>query len=114
MTREELNKLSFFVDGLDFTPEYTTIPIKENSEDGTIITDFDYIIIKTAEESYIEWLYNKDNPQLPQPDKISNLLNKLETTKSELVDTNLYITDLELQNFTLEERISSLESLLNR
>ena len=76
-------------DGMIFTPQF--------NEDGELI--------KNGEASYNEWLEAKDKPVEPTitpEEKISELEGQVVSLEEEVMVTNQYVTDLELELFELK------------
>lgn len=106
MTQQELEKLYINTNHGLFTPVYEYSDYILNEETN----EYEYtglLITKTSQEVYDEWLYNKDHPQPPQPDKISILEKEMEDLKSSQMGQDFIIDDL------VFEVIPMLETQIN-
>lgn len=70
MTHNELKQKHLSTDYGTVTPSYTSdTPLPILNSKGQI-TDYDlpnFVLIKTAQEVYDEWVYNRDNPPKTEP-----------------------------------------------
>lgn len=66
-----------------FAPKYTMTTIEEDIN-GEIVRIDDYLITQTSEESYREWLENKNKPSIPPVDETRIWQSKMEAGMAEL------------------------------
>lgn len=109
MTEEQLQKL---IDA-NIPEEW-----RENcfiTEDGMIFTprfDEDGEMTATGEQVHKEWLEAKENPVEPEEtpeEKISALKGQVASLEEEVMTTNQYVTDLELELFELKAMFETQE-----
>ena len=83
------------------------------TEDGMIFTprfDEEGEMVATGEEAYKQWLEAKDNPVEPEitdKEKIATLEGQVSSLESELMFTNQYVTDLELELFEIKASLQA-------
>ena len=106
MTFKELEQHAIFPNGSRILPLFEEIEIV--LEDGSI--EYDYIIIKSSEEIYNEWLADKDKPVEP---------NKMEVLKArvdglENINAGLLLENAEHQiNIQEQEKMNKEQEVTN-
>lgn len=107
MTFKELEQHAIFPNGSRILPLF-----EENKivlEDGSI--EYDYIIIKSSEEIYNEWLADKDKPVEPnEMEVLQKQIDELKLENQKLWDTCNHLINV---NLDLQHKVDTPQCIPN-